>query len=331
MQQRTFTEHNTATKTKQSSPSEQTTEDETTQETSCPECSGNIQLDAGEHACVDCGLIVEEEHIDHGPEWRAFTSTEKDSKSRVGSPTTNLMHDNGLSTNIDWRDKDAYGNAISNKKRKQMSRLRTWNERFRTRDSKDRNLKMALTELDRMSSALGIPKSVRQVASAIYRRAYDEGLLPGRSTEAMISSALYAAARQEGLPRSLDDIAHVARVERKEISRTYIYMKSELGLAVPNPTAQEFLPRYSANLGLSDETEQIARDMLNKMYEGGHASGKAPTSLVAGAIYAASLISDDRYTQAEIGDAVDVTAVTIRNRYKEIHDVYMSSLGDISF
>ncbi|MFB6270773.1 MAG: TFIIB-type zinc ribbon-containing protein, partial [Halobacterium sp.] len=77
----------------------------------CPECGGSLAQDdaRGETACVDCGLVVAEDDIDRGPEWRAFDSSEQDQKSRVGAPTTKMMHDKGLSTNIGWQDKDAYG------------------------------------------------------------------------------------------------------------------------------------------------------------------------------------------------------------------------------
>ncbi|PSP86215.1 transcription initiation factor IIB 3, partial [Halobacteriales archaeon QS_1_68_17] len=77
---------------------------------SCPECdSENVikSSDRGELICDDCGLILEEENIDHGPEWRAFNHSERQEKSRVGAPTTQTMHDKGLTTQIDWKDKDA--------------------------------------------------------------------------------------------------------------------------------------------------------------------------------------------------------------------------------
>ncbi len=81
----------------------------------CPECSGNVVTDTehGETVCEDCGLVVDEDEIDRGPEWRAFNSAEKDRKSRVGAPTTHMMHDKGLSTNIGWQNKDAYGRSLS--------------------------------------------------------------------------------------------------------------------------------------------------------------------------------------------------------------------------
>ncbi|MGA9399306.1 transcription initiation factor IIB, partial [Haladaptatus sp.] len=165
------------------------------EEGTCPECGGNVVTDEGhgETVCAECGLVVEEDSVDRGPEWRAFDAKEKDQKSRVGAPTTKMMHDKGLSTNMGWQNKDAYGNTLGARQREKMQRLRTWNERFRTRDSKERNLKQALGEIDRMASALGLPKNVRETASVIYRRALDDDLLPGRSIEGVATSAVYAA------------------------------------------------------------------------------------------------------------------------------------------
>jgi len=206
--------------------------------TTCPECDGRLATDTehGETVCTECGLVVDENGIDRGPEWRAFDSAERDSKSRVGAPTTNMMHDKGLSTNIGWQNKDGYGKSLSTRQRRQMQRLRTWNERFRTRDSKERNLKQALGEIDRMASALGLPETVRETASVIYRRALSDNLLPGRSIEGVATAALYAAARQAGNPRSLDEFTAVSRVDKMELTRTYRYIIRELKLEVHPPT-----------------------------------------------------------------------------------------------
>ena len=146
---------NTTSTTRVRRSERQTSEQEAETETedsslACPECHGNLIVDDehGETVCEDCGLVVEEDSVDRGPEWRAFDAAEKNEKSRVGAPTTNTMHDKGLSTNIDWRNKDAYGNSLDSRQREKMQRLRKWNERFRTRDSKERNLKQALGEID---------------------------------------------------------------------------------------------------------------------------------------------------------------------------------------
>jgi transcription initiation factor TFIIB len=286
----------------------------------CPECGGNVQNDTehGETVCADCGLVVEEDEIDHGPEWRAFDSKEKDEKSRVGAPTTNMMHDKGLSTNIGWQDKDAYGNSLSSRQREKMQRLRTWNERFRTRDSKERNLKQALGEIDRMASALGLPDNVRETASVIYRRALDEDLLPGRSIEGVSTASLYAAARQAGTPRSLDEIAGVSRVEKDEIARTYRYVVRELKLEIQPADPESYVPRFASDLDLSEEAERRARSLLKNAKEQGVHSGKSPVGLAAAAVYAASLLTNEKVTQSEVSDVANISEVTIRNRYHEL-------------
>ncbi|MEZ3114311.1 transcription initiation factor IIB family protein [Halobaculum sp. MBLA0147] len=301
---------------------EETTTEETEQDEglNCPECGGQVINDEahGESVCADCGLVVEEDDIDRGPEWRAFDAKEKDEKSRVGAPTTNTMHDKGLSTNIDWRDQDAYGRSLDSRQRQKMRRLRKWNERFRTRDSKERNLKQALGEIDRMASALGLPENVRETASVIYRRALDEDLLPGRSIEGVSTACTYAAARMADVPRSLDEISEVSRVGKDEVARTYRYVVRELKLEVKPADPESYVPRFASDLELSDETELRAKELLENAKEKGIHSGKSPVGLAAAAVYAAALLTNEKTTQAAVSEVADISEVTIRNRYHEL-------------
>jgi len=223
-----------------------------------------------------------------------------------------------MSTNIGWQDKDAYGRTISPRPREKMQRLRTWNERLLTRDSKERNLKQALGEIDRMASALGLPKNVRETASVIYRRALKDDLLPGRSIEGVATAALYAAARQAGTPRSLDEITNVSRVERDEIARTYRYVVRELGLEIKPADPASYVPRFASELDLTEETERRARQLLASAKEAGIHSGKSPVGLAAAAVYAASLLTNEKVTQNEVSQVANISEVTIRNRYHEL-------------
>ncbi|WP_129116202.1 transcription initiation factor IIB [Halegenticoccus tardaugens] len=296
---------------------------------SCPECDGQVIRDDehGETTCEECGLVLDDVSIDRGPEWRAFHSDEKDEKSRVGAPTTQLMHDKGLSTTIGWQDKDAYGQAVSNQKRAQLQRLRTWDERFRTKDAHERNLKQALGEISRMASALDVPEPVRETAGVLYRRAVDEDLLPGRSIEGMSTAALYAAARQHGTPRSLSEFAEVSRVEKIRIQRAYRYLSRELGLAIEPADPLEYVPQFASALDVSNETTRQARDLLSTAKAQGAHSGKNPAGLAAAALYAATHLTNEQLTQETVSNAAHVSMVTIRNRYQELLDVYAENGG----
>jgi transcription initiation factor TFIIB len=284
----------------------------------CPECDGRLKNSGSETVCAECGLVVEEDEIDRGPEWRAFDANERDEKSRVGAPTTKMMHDDGLSTNIGWQNKDAYGNSLSGSQRKKMQRLRTWNERFRTRNSKERNLKQALGEIERMASALGLPQSVRETASMIYRQALKNDMLPGRSIEGIATASLHAAARMEGIPRSIDEIAAVSRVDAEEFKRAYRYINRELRLEIQPPDPNEYLPRFASDLDIDEETERRARELLETGKQANLHSGKSPVGLAAAAIYAAARFTPETLTQSEVSAVTDISEVTIRNRYQEL-------------
>ena len=294
-----------------------------TQRQTCAECGGILVYSdtRGEYHCDECGLVIEAPNIDRGPEWRAFTDRETARKSRVGAPVTIALHDRGLSTTIGWRDRDANGNTLSKHQRRKFQRLRTWDERFRTRDAKERNLKQALGEIDRMGSALDLPDSIREMASVIYRRALTENLLRGRSIEGVGASALYAASRQANTPRSLEEVAVVSRVDRIELARTYRYIARELSLGIAPDDPADYLPRFASECGVSVETETRARHLLEAAAEQNAVSGKSPIGLAAAAIYAAARLERGDLKQADVSEITNVSKVTIRNRYQELLEI----------
>ncbi len=85
----------------------------------CPECNGQITTNAVETVCEDCGLVIDEQRIDHGLEWRAY-----DEKcERMGAPLTAARHDRGLSTEI-GHGTDGKRNEVSGEKRWRLARMR---------------------------------------------------------------------------------------------------------------------------------------------------------------------------------------------------------------
>ena len=297
---------------------------ETEPSTSCPECGGPLIRDEnhGETVCEDCGLVLDDEVLDHGPEWRAFCAKERDEKSRVGAPTTPLKHDKGLSTTIGWRDTDVYGNTISARKRARLRRLRRWDERFRTKDARERNLKQAFGEISRMASALGIAEPIRETAGILYRRAVEENLLPGRSIEAVATASLYAAARQHHAPRTLVECTTVSRVEKIRIQRAYRYLSTELDLRIKPADPLQYVRQFASALDVSEEEERLARELLEVAETQNVYSGKSRAGLAAAALYAAAQLMDDDLTQATVSEVAHVSHVTIRDRYHELLAVY---------
>ncbi|MBD3195248.1 MAG: transcription initiation factor IIB [Candidatus Lokiarchaeota archaeon] len=287
---------------------------------SCSECGENVFYDEnrGLIVCENCGLVHTEKYIDRGPEWRAFDADQKKKRTRTGAPMTYMIHDKGLSTMIDWKNRDIYGKEIPAKLRGQIYRLRKWQSRIRVSDATERNLTFALSELDRMASNLDLQKNLRECSAKIYRDAVEKHLIRGRSIEGVAAASLYAACRMYKVPRTLNEIADIARVDKKEIGRSFRFISKELKLNL-NPTkASDFLTRFISELELSAKCQKMAKKILLMAEQRGLTSGRGPTGVCAAAIYAASILAKERRTQRKIARISQVTEVTVRNRFSEL-------------
>ena len=287
----------------------------------CPECgSTHLSRDfsRAELVCEDCGLVIDEDLIDHGPEWRAFDSDQREKRARTGAPMTYTIHDKGLSTIIDWKNRDSYGKSIPTRNRAQLYRLRKWQRRVRISGATERSLAIALSGLDRLASSMSLPRTVRETAAMIYRKAALKKLVRGRSIEGVTAASLYAACRQCNVPRTLDEISNTARISRKEIGRTYRYISRELELKLMPTSPQDYISRFCSVLKLSADVKAKTLEILHEAANRELTSGRGPTGIAAASLYIASVLCGERRTQREVADVAGVTEVTIRNRYKEL-------------
>lgn len=287
----------------------------------CPECTSTNLIhdkDTGETICGDCGLVLYEQMMDKGPEWRAFTQEEKASRSRVGMPTSYSIHDKGLSTTISQVDRDAMGRKLPLSTRLQMWRLRKWQIRSRVHSSVDRNLSQAMGELERLSSKVSVTPSLKEKAAVIYRKALDKGLVRGRSINAIASAALYAACRESGTPRTIRDIADASLVDKKDIARCYRLLLQELRFNMPVANSLTFVSKIAEKTQIPGTIQGEAIKILADAKRKRFASGKDPMGLAAAALYIACLLHNEKVTQKDIAEAAGVTEVTVRNRYKAL-------------
>jgi transcription initiation factor TFIIB len=289
----------------------------------CQECSSTNLVhdtDSGETICGDCGLVLYEQMLDKGPEWRAFTLQEKTSRSRVGSPTNYSIHDKGLSTTISQIDRDALGRKLPLSTRLQMWRLRKWQIRSRVHSSIDRNLTQAMSELERISNKITITQITKEKASLIYRKALDKGLVRGRSINAIIAASLYAACRKSGTPRTLREISEASLVEKKDVARCYRLLLQEIEFHMPTAQPFTFISKVAEKNGISGKAQGEAIAILKEAKQKRFSAGKDPVGMAAAALYIACVQNNEKITQKDIAEAAGVTEVTVRNRYKALQN-----------
>jgi transcription initiation factor TFIIB len=282
----------------------------------CPECDGRVTTNTHETVCDDCGLILNDEALDHGPQYcKADENASK--RRRTGAPNTVARHDHGIGSTI-GRTEDANGRTLSGKKRRQLGRLRREHTRAKIGSKANRNLLSGLVDIRRMTAALGVSESIRNQACQLFRTAQSEDVLRGRSIETIASGSVYAVCRLNEYPRTFEEIARVSKLDDGKVRLGYKVLNRELDLPVPPAGPEQYLPQIASETDVSNRTESRARALLEDATGEAVTNGCNPAGAAAGALYVAGQETGEYLTQAEIADAADVSNVTVRERYRDI-------------
>ncbi|TKX41068.1 transcription initiation factor IIB family protein [Halorubrum sp. CGM4_25_10-8A] len=301
----------TADRTAAAEGSETASAAETGNRETCPECGGRTRVDGAERVCADCGLVVDADRIDHGPEWRSFDDEDTDPK-RTGAPLTRSRHDRGLSTEIGRSTK------VKGRKRRRLARMRTQHNRAQISTKRDRNKVYAYTEVRRLTGVMGLPDSVRDAACALFDSAQEESLLRGRSLEGFAAACVYVACRTADVSRTVGEVCAEAKATEDEHQAAFDAMNRELGLPIAPSGPAEYLPRFASDLGCDPAVERRAGELAERAVEEGIANGRNPVGVAAACLYTAARELDAECTQQAAADVAGVTPVTVRRTYVDL-------------
>jgi transcription initiation factor TFIIB len=279
----------------------------------CPECDGRVRREETESVCGQCGLVVTEDRIDRGPEWRSFDDDDRDPK-RTGAPLTRSRHDRGLSTEIGRTTR------TKGRKRRQWARMRRQHNRARISTKRDRNQVYGFTEIRRLTGRLSLPERVRDGACSLFRSAQEEDLLRGRSIEGFAAAGVYAACRVHSVARTREEVADVAKASVDELRAAYDALNRELGLPTGPVDPGEYVPRFASALDVGSAVERRARELARTAVEEGTATGRDPSGVAAACLYTAARDCGADLTQTAAAEVADVTPVTVRNTYADLRD-----------
>ena len=282
--------------------------------------------DRGEVLCGGCGLVLVQNLADISHESHGYTQEEYMTQTRTGPATSLTMHDRGLSTVI-GSNKDSSGNALSSKTKFEFNRLRTWDQRSKSRQTS--SLSKAFTLLHGMKTKLGIPDNVVENAAYIYRKAVSARLTRGRTMASLVSAALYAACRENSIPRTLDDIAEAGNVERRILSRDLRTIIKKLDLNLNQYDTSSFIAKISNNLNLKEKTKRDAINILKKCEEKKITAGKHPVAQAAASLYISCIVNGEKISQKKFSLISGVSDVTIRNRAALIKKTLNFSGGEL--
>jgi len=296
----------------------------------CPECdSDRLVRDytRGELHCESCGLVLDDTQIDLGPEWTAYDSQEREKLSRTGAPRSYTSQAINLTTLIASSNRDSRGNRIPSKEIEKFYRMRKLQHHSGHSKPGERSLPETIRTIDRISSLLELPKSIREEAGYICKKALEKGFLRGRSIGALVAAATYAACRMRGVPRTLEEVSTATGLSKKIVTKAYSALSRLLLLRVPPPKPSDYVSRFCSELGLGTEVQTEARKILKEIDDMDGSLSLSPIGTSAAAIYLASLICGERRPQKAIAKVAGVSEVTLRNRFQLVNKEIMNKLS----
>lgn len=244
--------------------------------------------------------------------------------------------DNGIgkSAYIGSERRDASGAPITTEMQIKMHYLRRWDKRIPVGQNELR-IKHAYEYMRNWKDKIGINYTVMEGALSTYekifklkeeyRRSNDSeklkkyALIKGLSNDAAILACIYKECQLQLVKTTIKKIAAITGVKSKWIVRAYRGVLEALEENSTVHSAIEFVPAISSIANIPRKETLIANAMIKKLEKfSSYVEGKAPSGIAASAIYIACRQTGLIINQDIIAKAAGVTAVTIRNRYKEM-------------
>ncbi|HEY7108713.1 MAG TPA: TFIIB-type zinc ribbon-containing protein [Nitrososphaeraceae archaeon] len=230
----------------------------------CPECQSSIVHDynKGEYICRTCGYVVIEEADDYGPETHSTDVEERNKNTRASGSTSYSLHDFGLRTEISAASRDYSGKSIDYQVVEQMNKARKWHTRIRVNSPKDRRLSNVLSKINEMCSILGLPKSLVETASMIYRNFESTCEAKGKSIVCIATATIYLACRRCGIVRSLEEIIKAAGISEHDRSSVKLASKYYRSMVMDMNCSSDIILSSSSSTSQNLSQESVLRPSM---------------------------------------------------------------------
>ena len=249
----------------------------------CPECKSTLvdDMQNGEIICSGCGVVVDDQIANYGPETISSNFEDKMKLARATGQTTYSQHDLGITTEISISAKDFSGKTINHEVASQMHNLRKWQQRVRVSSPRERRLANVLAKMGETCDGLSLSKNVLETASMIYRNLDEHVDVKGKSVVSITAATIYMACKQCDVVRSLEEICRGicpskdVKSKTKLAARYYRTMVMEMGqVHAPVVTMDRYISKIANITQTEVRVERLALEIAEKTKDSNIADGK---------------------------------------------------------
>jgi len=262
----------------------------------CVECGAQsfARTDAGEWYCEGCGVVHTRSEIERSePGW-----IDREDR-RTGPPE--LVARLGVGTRIDAGPDAPYWTQLN----KRLSHGR-------------RTLRDGLRELRALTTSLGASDTLTEQAAYLFRQAAADGLLVGRSIEAVAAACVHVTAREDHVPFPLKQMGEATPADLDDVQHGVSTLLQEYDRQVAPPLPTAFVPRFGSAADLSNETRRRALRIAESVIEDEVHVGQSPTGVAAAVLYGAAKETGEDVTQNELAAVAYVSTVTLSRQWQNV-------------
>ncbi|KAJ2603337.1 transcription initiation factor IIB [Coemansia sp. RSA 1722] len=286
----------------------------------CPRCCNSPanlihDFSSDDLICGDCNTSISERLGSPQAEWRRRHQLLSDSRLVLSSTKytahipTKPEHTDDSSSNSDGSDKPSV--CLNRAMRSRSSRA--------VIQRQERNMMRAFSEITSMCATMDLPSTVTPVARDLYQRVEEGNLHRGKNIDAIIATCIFLACRQKSVPRTFKEICAFTRVPRKDIGRTFKFLKEKLGADAGSMSSDDLMARFCANLSLLSTAQECAVLLNKAARQRDTLAGKSPVSIAGACIYMASHLVGQPRDVRVISHVAGVSEATIKNSYKILY------------
>jgi Transcription initiation factor TFIIIB, Brf1 subunit/Transcription initiation factor TFIIB len=229
-------------------------------------------------------LVVAEETVDTGPEWRSF-----DNEKRVRTAPLKLV------VKTDMAVKPEHG-----VKWRRLARFHR-----ETMHGYERRLAKVGGEMRRVKECVGLPQHVAEEAEALVKKYFD--LVAGFPPEVAAVAVLWTAAKAAGAPRPLEDFLKCSKASERRVRRVAWRLKEAVKLG--RLSIEDYVKTLAARVNLPAPVVKAAVELLEKNRR--LLFGRNPWVSAAAALWLASL--KKLGLLKALAEAAGTTTASIRN------------------
>ena len=269
------------------------------------DCKHDLVVDEGQQVCRCCGTMFDQV-LDEGAEWRNYEDNKGEDHSRTGFTVSDLLPESSYGAMISH--KGTYSPGM-----KSIQRLSMWS----LSSNSERSWMGIFDAIQLSCTRAGLPKAIILDACGLYKQMEEAQKVRGETRRALMGAAVYVACRNNGAPRTHEEIGKLFLVNIRTLCKaisqysqtTNTVLDTQIGIA----------ERLCVSMSLDDTQRDSVMDMLYEISTKPEDEFEhTPKTIVAGVV-AKILGLKTKASMKSLSEASGVSALSIHKLVTKLH------------